>query len=226
MSTSYTFLFQPPRAIMESDLRLFRANCALTLVRISRHLLEVEGPEEDLKALASALGPDWVSHPTSTTPFPGPEVGHPIPFPASLVAVTHPAYAQAGLLPPTPELMMTILAEAEAFEQVHDALLASAQIQEASAAAREKAAKEPPDLRRKLGEAIDRVSQVVTASMRAQEALDAYDKAAAATDKLFPGLPTGHANMAERVEQIRAYADRVTKIRDAIQSSGGGGYLH
>ena len=86
MSTSYTFLFQPPRAIVESDLRLFRANRALTLVRISRCLLEVEGPEEDLKALASALGPDWVSHPTSTTPFPGPEVGHPVPMPDGVMA--------------------------------------------------------------------------------------------------------------------------------------------
>ena len=88
---SYTFLFQPFRAIEEADLGLFRANRALALVRVARHLIEVEGPEEDLKAVASALGEDWVSHPTSTTPFPGPEVGHPVPFPPHLIALTHPS---------------------------------------------------------------------------------------------------------------------------------------
>ena len=90
MTASYSFLFQKMRELTEADMAPFRDRPALTLVRTGRTLLVLEGPEPELLALGHSLGADWVWHRTSTTPFPGPSVGHPVPFPEELAQLTMP----------------------------------------------------------------------------------------------------------------------------------------
>jgi hypothetical protein len=93
MTASFTFLYQPYRPLDEADLQPFRQQPALHIARQGRRLLVLEGERQDLQTLAASLGPDWVAHETSTTPFPGPEVHHPVPFPEHLIQATLPRAA-------------------------------------------------------------------------------------------------------------------------------------
>lgn len=86
---SYTFLFQPKRYIQARD--IFGIIVAGGRIeRLERRMVVVTGMRYRLLRMAYELGKDWVWHETGASPFPGPALGHPVPFPAEMVAVTLP----------------------------------------------------------------------------------------------------------------------------------------
>lgn len=90
---SYTFLFQPRRPIQAKDIWPMVLGDG-RIVSLDRRMAVMTGMRYTLLAIAYELGGDWVWYETPTQPISGPELGHPVPFPEELVAVT---------LPPSPD---------------------------------------------------------------------------------------------------------------------------